>query len=121
LEGLRGRGRTLAAAAAEIIAEIQDPQVETIMLRLTGSGNMTVRSIAVETLGGLKKPSLFETLARLINDPSPPVRKSVYDSLVNTDLPRAEHLFRELSSTGKMHDDDRIYLTNLLGEIGRLN
>lgn len=121
VEALLERGGSVAAAAAEIIAEINDPQVETIMLRLTASGNMTVRSIAVEALGGLKKPSLFETLAGLINDPSPPVRKSVYDSLVNTDLPRAEHLFRELATTGKTHDDDRTYLTNLLGEIGRLN
>lgn len=116
---LLNKNNSASLLAAEILSEIEDDSVTDVMLSLAGNGDPSIRQLAIEFLGNLKNPEFFELITGYLFDANPQIRKTAYDSLILSDISRAEILFRGM--TTDLESDDRIYIKNILSEISRVN
>jgi HEAT repeat protein len=119
MKRLLEKNNSAALLAAEVLSEIDDDEIFSLMTLLAGNDNPAIRQIAIEHLGNMRNPELFDKIAAFTSDKNPQVRKTAYDSLILSDITKAENFLKEL--TPNLDYDDKTYLKNVLSEISRVN
>ena len=119
MKRLLEKNNSAALLAAEVLSEIDDDEIFSLMNLLADNDNPSIRQIAVEYLGNMRNPGLFEKITLYTADKNPQVRKTAYDSLILSDITKAEYFLKEL--TPSLDYDDKTYLKNVLSEISRVN
>lgn len=119
MKRLLEKNNSSALLAAEVLSEIDDDEIFGIMNLLADNDNPAIRQIAVEYLGNMKNPELFDKLSTYTTDKNPQVRKTAYDSLILSDIIKAENFLKELSP--RLDFDDKTYLKNILSELSRVH
>lgn len=119
MKRLLEKNNSAALLAAEVLSEIDDDEIFSLMTLLSENDNPAIRQIAIEHLGNMRNPELFDKIAVFTSDKNPQVRKTAYDSLILSDITKAEYFLKEL--TPNLDYDDKTYLKNVLSEISRVN
>jgi HEAT repeat protein len=119
MKRLLEKNNSAALLAAEVLSEIDDDEIFSLMTLLSENDNPAIRQIAIEHLGNMRNPELFDKIAAFTSDKNPQVRKTAYDSLILSDITKAEYFLKEL--TPNLDYDDKTYLKNVLSEISRVN
>ncbi|HPY04358.1 MAG TPA: HEAT repeat domain-containing protein, partial [Spirochaetota bacterium] len=119
MKRLLEKNNSAALLAAEVLSEIDDDEIFSLMTLLSENDNPAIRQIAIEHLGNMRNPELFDKIAAFTSDKNPQVRKTAYDSLILSDITKAEYFLKEL--TLNLDYDDKTYLKNVLSEISRVN
>jgi len=119
MKRLLEKNNSAALLAAEVLSEIDDDEIFSLMTLLSENDNPAIRQIAIENLGNMRNPELFDKIAVHTADTNPQVRKTAYDSLILSDITKAESFLKDLSPG--LDYDDKTYLKNILSEISRVN